>query len=187
MSLLEFVSLGQQQIDGVPLRCVPLAAPRPAELFRRRLEAVRSSSAEYICFVDGGSDVCLPGFAQAMHNLAAQGEPLGYAPELVHGKPQPPRPYTRAGFIRDFTTIHHGVVCRVADLLSIDWPDGCYCWEVIAYGALAERGFAFDPLPRYDWRPGAGGARLWPGYARGVVNSLRWLQNLPGVHFDSDR
>lgn len=183
---VEFIALGEQTIPGVPLRCVPLAKPKPRALYERRLEAAMASSADYVCFVDGGEDVCLPGFADAMQALADQGRPLGYAAELVHGQPRRDQAYSRDAFMRDFSIVHHGVVCRVADLRAIAWPAGCYCWEVIAYGSLADRGNVFDPVPRYDWRPGPGGARLWPGYARGIVNSLRWLQGLPGVHTSED-
>lgn len=175
---LEFISLGAQSIAGVPLRCVPLAEKNPQALYERRLEAALGSEADYICFVDGGEDVCLPGFAEAMAALADRGLSLGYAAELVHGLPRGDQRYSRKAFLRDFSIIHHGVVCRVADLRDIAWPTGCYCWEAIAYGMLAERGCAYDETPRYDWRPGSGGARLWPGYTRAVVNSLRWIQGL---------
>lgn len=177
---LEFVSIGQQAIDGVPLRCVPLAEPHAAALYRRRLEAVRSSEAEYICFVDGGADVCLPGFVEAMQTLADSGAALGYAAELVHGQPRPTQPFTLANYLRDFSMIHHGVVCRVADLKEMDWPAGLYSFEVLAYGRLAQLGHVYDPVPRYDWRPGRCGARLWPTYAPAIIYSLRALQGLGG-------
>lgn len=183
---LEFIAIGEQRIEGVPLRCVPLAEPNPRALYWRRLEAAMSCDADYLCFVDGGEDICLPGFADAMQVLADTGAALGYAAELVHGKPRPTKPYTRSNFITDFSMIHHGVVCHVASLREIQWPDGCYCWEALAYGTLAEKSVAYDPIARYDWRPGRGGARLWPGYTRGIVNSLRHLQGLPGTHLRSD-
>lgn len=175
---LEFVSIGEQKIPGVPLRCVPLAEPNARALYRRRLEAVRSSKTDYLCFVDGGEDICLPGFADAMQALANRGEPLGYAAELVHGQPRTTKPFTLANFVQDFSIIHHGVVVRVADLLEMVWPDGVYSFEVLAYGRLATLGHVYDPAPRYDWRPGPEGARLWPTYAPGVIYSLRTLQGL---------
>jgi hypothetical protein len=183
---LEFIALGDQRIDGVPVRCAPLAEPNAGALYRRRLDAMRSSAAEYLCFIDGGSDACLPGFVDAMQDLADRGEPLGYAAELVHGKAHDRPAFSLQAFITDHSIIHHGVVCRREALLAIDWPAGCYSWEVIAYGTLAQQGFAHDPVPRYDWRPGRGGARLWPSYSRAIVNGKRWLQGMPGVHFPKD-
>lgn len=179
---LEFIALGDQAIDGVPLRCVPLAEPNAAALYRRRIEAMRSSQAEYLCFVDGGDDVCLPGFVDAMQALADLDQPIGYAAELVHGQRHDKPPFTLRNFIRDFSIIHHGVVCRVADLQAMTWPAGHYSFEVLAYGRLAQIGNAHDPVPRYDWRPGPDGARLWPTYAQGIVYSLRELQGLSGIH-----
>jgi hypothetical protein len=183
---LEFIALGDQRIEGVPLRCVPLAEPRASALYWARIRAALSSAADYVCFVDGGEDVCAAGFADAMQALADTGAALGYAAETIHGKAQPKPVYSRAAYLRDFTLIHHGAVCRVDALREIAWPDGCFCWEVIAYGTLAEQSAAFDPVPRYDWRPGPGGARLWVDYTGGIVNSLRWLQGLPGPHLRSD-
>jgi hypothetical protein len=177
---LEFIALGEQGGLALPnLRCVPLAAAKNARaLYERRLEAMRSSEADYLCFVDGGEDAVLPGFAAAMQALADADMPIGYAAELVHGQAREHKPFTLRNYVLDFAMIHHGVVCRRKDLLAIDWPTGVYSWEVLAYGALAQRGFAYDPTPRYDWRPGPDGARLWPSYAHGVINSLRWLQGL---------
>lgn len=179
---LDFIALGEQRVDGVPLRCVPLAAANATALYRRRREAVATSTADYVCFVDGNEDLCLPGFVDAMTNLAAFGEPLGYAAELVHGKEHARDVYTRAGFIYDHTLVHHGVVCSRKALLELAWPDGCYSWEVLAYGSLASKGFAYDPVPRYDWRPGPNGARLWPSYSVGIVYAKRWLQGAPCKH-----
>lgn len=184
---VEFLSLGEQSVDGVPLRCVPLAEPKAAALYQRRLEAVMGSEAEYICFVDGGADICLPGFADAMEALTRFQLPLGYAAELVHGKPLDRPVFTPAGFFSDFALIHHGVVCRRKDLMAIPWPDGNYSFEVLAYGALARQGFAYDSTPRYDWRPGAGGARLWPDYPRAIMNSLLWLKGQPGKHYEGEK
>lgn len=180
---LEFIAIGDQQSLGLPnLRCVPLASPNAAALYARRLEAVLASRSEYICFVDGGDDVLLDGFADAMQSLANAGAPLGYAAELVHGKPRYSKPFTLENFVHDFSMIHHGVVCRVADLRAMEWPTGIYSFEVLAYGRLAQIGYAYDPTPRYDWRPGPGGARLWPTYAQGIVYSLRALQGLGCKH-----
>ncbi len=179
---LEFLALGEQRADAVPLTCVPLAAPNATALYKRRLEAVRASGADYVCFVDGGDDVCLPGFVDAMQALADSGAPLGYAVELVHGELRETPVFTLPNFLRDHSIIHHGVVCDREALLAINWPDGCYSWETIAYGSLAQRGFVRDDTPRYDWRPGPTGARLWPTYAIGVVYAKRWLQGLPCKH-----
>lgn len=185
-ALLEFVALGDQTIPGVPLRCVPLALPTAGALYRRRIEAVMSSTADYVCFVDGNEDVLLPGFVAAMQALADAGQPLGYAAEMVHGKPRECPTFSPRGFMLDHSIIHHGVVCSVAALRAIDWPAGCYCWEGIAYGTLAAQGLTFDPVPRYDWRPGPKGARLWADFPRAVVNSKLWLQGRSGVHFKRD-
>jgi hypothetical protein len=186
MSTLEFIAIGEQQIEGVPLRCVPLSEPNPGALYRRRLEAMRSCQAEYLCFIDGGEDVLLPGFVEAMEALAQSGQALGYAPELVYGQQREVPQFTLKDFLYDHSIIHHGVGCNVERLKAIDWPEGCYSWETIAYGTLAQQGYAFDPTPRYDWRPTDKGARLWGGFARGIVNSKAFLQGRPGVHTKKD-
>lgn len=182
MSSLEFLSLGEQTIPGVPLRCVPLAAPNAEALYARRLEAALSSKADYVCFVDGGEDVCLPGFAEAMQALADAKPALGYASELVYGREVPRPTYSRQDFILDHSLVHHGVVCSTEALRRIKWPEGCFSWEVIAYGTLADQGILHDPVPRYDWRPGPHGARMWPSYCRAIINSKRWLQGLGTIN-----
>lgn len=182
---LEFIALGDQEGLGLPnLRCVPLAAEKKARaLYERRLEAMRTCSAEYLCFVDGQEDILLPGFAQAMQSLADTGAPIGYADELIHGKLRAVPDFTLQGFINDHSIIHHGVVCRTEDLRSIDWPSGSYAWEVIAYGTLAQKGFVHDRRAWYDYRPGPNGARLWPTYPIAVISSKRWLKGYPEVRF----
>jgi hypothetical protein len=182
--VIDFVALGGQCIPQVPtLRCVPLAAPHCRALYERRLEALASSTADWLCFVDGGEDVLADDFVQAMQVLTesagAAGAPIGYAAETIHGANGYTGPFTLPEFLRDHQLVHHGVVCSTAALRAIDWPRGCYAWEVIAYGTLAQRGFVYDPAPHYDWRPGPGGARLWESYMRGGINSKRWLQGLP--------
>jgi hypothetical protein len=167
--LIDFVSVGEQALPGVPtLRCVPLAAPHCAALYLRRLEAMRSSRCEWLCFVDGGDDVLDFGFVPAMHALVlravVQGHSIGWCAETQHGQP------------RARQHPHHGVVCNVAALRAIDWPDGCYHWDAIAYGVLKRGGHVFDSVPRYDWRTGPGGARLWPSTRTGIGNSNRWLR-----------
>lgn len=180
-SLIDFVALGEQILSVVPtLRCVPLAVPHADALYQRRLEAMRSSTCEWLCFVDGGPDVIDPTFVPAMHALALraadQGVPIGYAAEKVRGRPGLDQEFTVRGFLNNMMLIHHGVVCNVAALRGIDWPVGTYSWEVIAYGTLAQRGFAYDPVPRYDWRPDEHGARCWPSYKIAIANSTRWLR-----------
>jgi hypothetical protein len=181
---IDFVALGEQTIPQVPsLRCVPLAAPHGAALYRRRLEALASSTADWLCFVDGGEDVVPPEFVPVMEALAyraaAAGVPIGYVAETIHGQAGGTGPFELPAFLRHHTLVHHGVVCNVAALRAIDWPRGCYAWEVIAYGTLAQQRYVYDPEPRYDWRPSKGGARLWPSYMRSVINAKRWLQ---GAH-----
>lgn len=168
-SIIDFVALGDQVLPVVPtLRCLPLAAPNCAALYARRLEAVYSSPKEWLCFVDGGPDGIDVGFPAAMGALVtraeAAGVPIGWASETVHGK------------LDSRGLPHHGVVCQVAALRAIEWPSGCYHWEAIAYGVLKRSGYIFDPTPRYDWRPGPGGARLWPSTQIGISNSMRWLK-----------
>lgn len=182
--MIDFVALGDQTIPQVPgLRCVPLAAAHGGALYRRRLEALASSTADWLCFVDGGEDVLPADFVAAMEALAGRAAaadvPIAYAAETIHGKPGAVGPFDLQAFLRAHTLVHHGVVCSTAALRAIDWPRGCYAWEVIAYGTLAQQGYVYDPEPRYDWRPGPGGARLWPSYRRSVVNAKRWLQGLP--------
>lgn len=179
--MIDFVALGDQAPPAVPtLRCVPLAEPHADALYRRRLEAMRSSTCEWLCFVDGGPDVIDPTFVPAMHALARraadQGVPIGYAAELVRGRPGLAQEFTLRGFLANMMLIHHGVVCNVEALRGIDWPVGTYSWEVIAYGTLAQRGFVFDPVPRYDWRPMPDGARTWPSYRVAIANATRWLR-----------
>lgn len=179
--LIDFVALGHQDIATVPtLRCVPLADQHAEALYQRRLEAMRSSASEWLCFVDGGNDVIANDFVPAMEALArraaGQGVPIGYAAEFVRGKAGMSREFTMREFMLNHQVIHHGVVCNVRALHSIDWPDGCHAWEVIAYGTLAQRGFVFDPVPRYDWWPGPEGARRWPSYRQAVMNSTGWLR-----------
>lgn len=190
-SLIDFVALGDQSIYQVPrLRCVPLAAQHGAALYRRRMEAATSSTAEWLCFVDGGEDVLADDFVPAMEALAMRaverGAPIGYAAETKHGGRGATGPFDIRLYLANHALVHHGVVCRVDALRAIAWPSGCYAWEVIAYGTLAQQGFVYDPVPRYDWRPGAGGARLWPSYMRSVVNAKRWLQGLPSPVFKGD-
>lgn len=180
--LIDFVALGEQTLPSVPtLRCVPLAEPHADALYLRRLEAMRSSTGEWMCFVDGGPDVVCPTFVPAMHALAqraaAQGVPIGYAAELVRGMPGMVQEFTLRAFLSNMMLIHHGVVCNVGALHQIDWPRGTYSWEVVAYGTLAQRGFVFDPVPRYDWRPDEHGARCWPSYRTAIANSIRWLRD----------
>lgn len=181
---IDFVALGEQTVQQVPgLRCVPLAAAHGAALYRRRLEALAGSTAQWLCFVDGGEDVLPADFVAAMETLAdraaAAGRPIAYAAETIHGKPGATGPFDLPAYLRNHALVHHGVVCSTAALRAIDWPVGCYAWEVIAYGTLAQQGYVYDPEPRYDWRPGPGGARLWPSYRRSVTNAKRWLQGLP--------
>lgn len=184
--LLDFLAIGEQIVPGVPLLCVPLAEPNAGALYRRRLDAMRAATAKYVCFVDGGDDICLPGFVDAMRALAEQGAPIGYAPELIHGAAPGFPVFSVDAYISNHIIIHHGVVCRRDALLAIDWPLGCHSWEVVAYGALARQGFVHDPTPRYDWRPGKGGAHSWASASRAIINGKRWLRGLPGVHFPKD-
>jgi hypothetical protein len=168
--LIDFVALGGQTIPTVPdLRCVPLALPNCSDLYYQRCAAVRSSPCEWLCFVDGGDDIIGPDFVPAMVALAGwaaeAGYSIGWAAETAHGGPPNHRQQP-----------HHGVVCNVAALRAIRWPAGCYHWEAIAYGVLKRGGHVFDPVPRYDWRPGPGGARLWPTTRTGIGNSMRWLR-----------
>jgi hypothetical protein len=168
-SLIDFVSVGEQVLAGVPtLRCVPRADQDATALYRRRLEAIRSSACEWLCFVDGEGDGIGPDFVPGVRALALRaadrGCTIGWAAETVHGKLD----------LRSHP--HHGVVCNVEALRAIDWPNGCYHWEAIAYGVLKRGGHVFDPVPRYDWRPGPGGARLWPTTRTGIANSNRWLR-----------
>lgn len=191
MRRVDFVALGEQVILQVPgLRCVPLAAQHGAALYRRRLEALASSTAEWLCFVDGGEDVLAEDFAPACEDLAARAEvagvPIAYMAETVHGRPGATGEFDIRLYLANHALVHHGVVCRVDALRAIAWPAGCYAWEVIAYGTLAQKGFVYDPVPRYDWRPGPGGARLWPSYMRSVVNAKRWLQGLPSPVLKGD-
>jgi len=190
-SPIDFIALGNQSIRQMPcLRCMPLADRHGAALYRRRLEAVASSTAEWLCFVDGGEDVLADDFVPACEALveraAAAGVPIGYMAETVHGRPGATAPFTLQAYLREHALVHHGVVCNVAALRAIDWPAGCYAWEVIAYGTLAQQGFIYDPVPRYDWRPGPSGARLWPSYMRSVVNAKRWLQGLVSPTLSGD-
>jgi hypothetical protein len=181
---LEFVAIGDQRALGLPnLRCVPWVVQKHARaLYERRLEAMRASTAEYLCFIDGGEDVLLPGFVEAMQALAAKDVAIGYAAELVIGVQHvTDLEFTLRKFICNHSLIHHGVVCRNEDLRAIKWPAGSYSWEVIAYGTLAQRSFAYDPTPRYDWRPAPTGARLWPTYGIAIISSKRFLNGLPAV------
>lgn len=189
--MIDFVALGDQTIPQVPgLRCVPLAAAHGGALYRRRLEALASSTAPWLCFIDGGEDVVAPDFVDACEELAAQaqavGAPIGYMAETIHGKPGASGPFNLQAFLRAHTLVHHGAVCRTSALREIRWPAGCYAWEVIAYGTLAQQDSVFDPVPRYDWRPGPDGARLWPSYRRSVVNAKRWLQGAPVLTMRGD-
>jgi hypothetical protein len=181
---LEFIAIGNQQDLGLPnLRCVPWVFEKTARaLYKARLSAMRSCGADYMCFVDGGEDILLPGFVESMQYMADQDVPLGYADQLVNGKTRDiDTSYTPKKYMNDHSIIHHGVVCRTADLNAIDWPDGSYSWEVIAYGMLAKQGFAHDRVPRYDWRPQLTGARLWPTYGIAIISSKRFLNGLPEV------
>lgn len=179
--VIDFIAIGEQVLPTVPtLRCVPLADANAEALYQRRLEAMRSSVREWLCFVDGGPDLIGADFVPAMLGLARraadQHVPIGYAAELIRGKAGLSREFTMREFMTNHQVIHHGVVCSVAALNAIYWPEGCHAWEVIAYGTLAQQGFVFDPVPRYDWRPGPEGARRWPSYRQAVINSTEWLR-----------
>ena len=178
---VEFLSVGHQVVPGVQLTCVRLAEPSAADLYGQKLAAMRAATRPYVCMVDGFGDRLLPGFAKAMEALAATGKPLGYAAELVHGRRRPWVPWTLDAYMQDHTIIHHGVVCRREALLAIDWPVGRYDWEAIAYGTLAQGGVAADPVPRYDWRPGPGGASMWADTADALAASKAWLRRSAAV------
>lgn len=167
--LIDFVALGEQKLPLVPtLRCLPLAEPNCEALYMRRREAVDTSRSAWLCFVDGGEDGIDFGFVPALQALtrraAGEGVPIAWCAETQHGHPR----------AQQFP--HHGVVCSVKALRAIAWPDGCYHWEAIAYRVLRRAGHIFDPVPRYDWRPGPGGARLWPSTRDGISNAARWLR-----------
>lgn len=183
--MIDFIALGNQSIAQVPgLRCVPAVRSGDSRgLYVARTVAACGSSADWVCFVDGNEDVLADDFVPAAEDLArrafAAKVPIAYMAETIHGAPGHSGPFTLPAFVRDHQLVHHGVVCSTAALRAIQWPLGYYAWEVIAYGVLAQQGFVFDPAPRYDWRPGPGGARRWAGYMIGLVNSKRWLQGLP--------
>lgn len=187
-----FLVIGQ--IDEVPkigqTKWFRLAAPQAGALYRRRMEAVESVDTEHFCFLDGGTDVLLPGFDAAINELVDRmersGAVIGYGDELVRGKLIESQPFTLDAFTSKFTMIHHGVVCNTAAVRTLTMPAGCFSWEALVYGSIAQRGFEYRPGAVYDWHPSTGGARLWPSYCRGICNSLNHLHGRAGVHFPSD-
>ena len=71
--------------------------------------------------------------------------------------------------------IHHGVVCKTERAQAIAWPAGCYYFEAVLYGTLAQEGYVYHQEAVYQWNPSPRGARLWPETQQGIDNSLKWL------------
>ena len=189
---LTFVVLGD--IDAPPAfgttACHPLAAPRAGALYRARIKAMCAANTEFVCLLDGGGDILLPGFeasvARRMEAMRRTGAAIGYADEFTEGRQVASGEFTLSAYLRHPLMMHHGVVCRTDAVKAIDWPAGCHWFEAACYGTLAQQGYVYDRAFVYDWRPSPNGARLWADTARGMHNSLRWLQGLPGMHFSSD-
>jgi len=194
-SLITWAYLGDEPVDlpkeGETLP-MSLAPPSISAIYRARNVGIKHVRTPYLCWLDGGGDRLLPAHAEwwprAIERLEETGAHIAYAEEMHYGVPiDPVGPWSMEQQLRRPHMLHHAVICRVSSLREINWPEGCFHWERLAYGALARRGFDYSPDVVYDWRPEPhSGARLLPDTARGTMNALSWLQGRPGVHFPSD-
>ena len=194
-SLITWGYLGEAPVD-IPkegeVLPLSLAPPRISAIYRARIAALRHAKTPYLCWLDGGEDRLLPAHADwwlaAIERLEATGKHIAYADELHYGAlNEQAGEWSIGRMTKHAQMIHHAAICRVSSLREIVWPEGCFHWEPLAYGALAQRGYDYTPVPVYDWRPHRdSGARLLGDTARGTENALCWLQGLPGAHFSSD-
>jgi len=186
MGLIEFIALGQCGREWAT------ELPRPAcanssELYRALVAATMQIKAPYFCWLDDGDDDLLPGFTERMESFAERNVPIAYGDEYRGTEFVASGPWTMSAYLENPTMIHHGVVCRTADAQAIDWPNGCYWYEGVCYGALASKGYAYVPGAFYRWNKTENGAHNWGDTGRAVINSLRWLQGKDGVHLAHER
>lgn len=195
MTDITFLSFGTPVDPGFgSIVCLPWVKDgegAAARLYRARCAGLRAVNTRYFCWLDGEPDVLLPGFRGCMERFAAEldstGACIAYGDEMRGDERIVSEPYTTEGFRKRIAMIHHGVLCRTESARALALDDGCFSFEVLVYGALAERGFVYlaDEC-LYQWNPSPNGARLWKDYSRAIVNSLLWHQGRKGVHFKAD-
>lgn len=192
MDRLTYLVLGDHDAPGPVLRW-PRARRDISAIYRARLAAI-DELPDYLKFVtwfDGPPDrydAAWPSISERiMDRMDATGAAIGYADEDV-----PDRGRVSAGewsieaMCERPQMIHHAVICRVSALKAIQWPAGCYHWETLAYGLLAQRGYAYLPECAYWWSPSLDGAAQMACTTRGTVNALAYLQGRQGTHFAQD-
>ena len=192
MGGLTYVVLGsvsQPPANGT-LAAFPRSIARAGALYRARVAAIMQVKTEFFCLIDGGPDALLSGFEVSVNariaELRASGKAIAYADSFTGDVRVHAGEYSEDAYQRNPIMIHAGTVCRTATAQAIAWPAGCHWFEAVCYGTLARQGFIYRPDPVYQWIPTADGAHLWADTARAMVNSLLWLQGLPGVHFRKD-
>ena len=171
--MITFILLGQK-IHRAPeigdFMQVSASAPSTADLTAKRIAAARAVQTEFFSIVDGGPDLLLPEFEDAMvelcHSMNAIGADVGTARERVRGVPA--------------KYMHHGIVCRTAAFKKLVLPDsGCIDFASMVYTMLSSRGVAICDREAYDWIPSPNGAARWHETPRAKVNGFRWAQGLP--------
>lgn len=151
-----------------------------ARLYRKRIDGLRQVQTRYHCWLDGPPDVLLPNFRETIEGYMAAmdegGACIAYGDELKGDALSVGGEYSPEAYRARIAMMHHGVVCRTEPAQAIRLPDGCFSFEVLVYGRLAEQGALYVPGACYQWMPGKDGARMWPDCNRGIHNSLMWLQ-----------
>lgn len=143
-----------------------------AALTQARIASVEHVESEFFSIVDGGEDVLLPCFEDAMQELCgtmnAIGADIGTAREQVRGQPG--------------RFMHHGIMCRTSAFRSLSLPkSGCFDFAAMVYHMLSSNGCAICHHEAYNWIPSRNGARLWHETPRARVNGARWAAGLPPV------
>lgn len=171
---MTFIVLGD--VHRVPRTGVtkffPKSRPSHAALTQARIEAVSHVESEFFSIVDGGEDVLLPCFEDAMQELCstmdAIGADIGTAREQVRGQPS--------------RYMHHGIMCRTSAFRALKLPkSGCFDFAAMVYPMLSSNGCAICHQEAYNWIPSHNGARLWHDTPRARVNAARWAAGLPPV------
>jgi hypothetical protein len=162
-----------------------------ARLYRARKDLVLSLDAqkhERFIWLDDADDVLTDAAVEFAKRPLPDTIKLVRGQELRSGNQLFQRgSFSYADFARSPPThLHHGIICDTRAAQQVDWPDGCYWFEGVLYGALARQGVLQIDEVFYEWTPSANGASTWADTARALVNTMRWLNGLPGVHFPTD-
>jgi hypothetical protein len=162
----------------------PLANPDSQSLYEARKAAMLSVTTKYVCLLDGGSDRLLPGFEADVNSrldkmdrnpqaaLSYADERVGVTPGKLSGT------FTLSKYLSNMPgMMHHGVILRTEVLKRLIWPEGCYWFEGVVYGAMAQLGSIYHPRVVYEWNPSPGGASTWDSVAPAMRNTIAWLKN----------